>query len=401
MYIFYILTMAISFSFLFVGEQVPFWYKFVLASIWVVLYFGTEILRAKKVKGIEATYIKNYVYPLGVIVLWTMFLWIIVPPVGLELSNISRMFSNIFNLLLAVLCAVAVTKLFGKKVICYTLWAIVLSVFVNTIFSVKMYGIGTFISYLPQAVLSTDFVFGTPLYMLGRALEVQDATIATGFFIIYYLLFDRENPKNKKITYIALALVCSYIGFKRTEFIAIIITILFILIIRRFKIKIKTAIIIMGALFFVIGVGYVIVVKTNEFQIIINYIGANVNGREGIYRALSRYYSLSPFYLGKGFTYVDKVLYESIGFATHNAFIKMFAELGAIPFLVWMYWWVIGVPKRLSKRVSRNSALLVVACTMYLFLTYCIENTLSLFCVQFCFILVPFAVINDEKRLAN
>ena len=51
----------------------------------------------------------------------------------------------------------------------------------------------------------------------------------------------------------------------------------------------------------------------------------------------AKYYEFSPLYMGKGFLYVDKTMYDSIGFVAHSVIVKMFAEIGCIPFLIWIY----------------------------------------------------------------
>ncbi len=48
---------------------------------------------------------------------------------------------------------------FWKKVIKYSVWAILISILANLIYCIHLYGMGVFLQYLPQVALSTDFPF--------------------------------------------------------------------------------------------------------------------------------------------------------------------------------------------------------------------------------------------------
>ena len=393
--------MAVAFSYMFGGEQVTFWYKYLIAFGWTLAYFVPQILKTGVIKGKEATYLKAYFLPLMVIVIWTLFIWVVNPPNGLSFSNVTRLFSNIIYLALAITSAVAAVHFFGRKVIKLSVWAIAISILANAVYSVYLYGIRVFLSYLPQAVFSTEFAYGSKLYLFGMAVEVQDATLATGFFIIYFIFMDKEDLLKVRIKYIFLLILLSYIGFKRTEYYALIIIAIWVLIIKKFRISTKIAIYVTGAMFLVIGTVYTIIVKNDTFRVLITTIGTDVNGRQNIYRDLSNYYQLSLFYIGKGFTYVDKMMYDTTGFASHNAIIRMYAELGAIPCIAWIFWYVVSVPKRILKKYGKEEAFILLISTMYLFLAYCIGNAMNFYCIQYCFILIPIAISNNKVLKIN
>ena len=141
--------------------------------------------------------------------------------------------------------------------------------------------------------------------------------------------------------------------------------------------------------FIVIGIGYVIVVKYDLFKKIVSLIGIDVNGRSNLYAYLSSYYEISLFYLGKGFSYVDKHMFEATGCATHNTIIRMYAELGCIPCIMWMYWYLVKAPQRIMKIYKDEAGLMLLASTIYLFMTYCIGNSMNLYCIQYSFMLIP------------
>lgn len=398
MVLIYIISMAVAFSFYFGGDQVTFWYKYAIAAMWSISCFGFSVIKAGKIKGKDSFFIRTYVVPLLLICGWSMLIWLFHTPQPFTTGHFTRMLSNTIYLVLGVTSAISCTKIFGKDVIKYSVWAIALSVLANLIYSTSLYGIDMLLQYLPQAAGSTDFPYGSPLYNFAVCLEVQDATLATGFYILYFLFLDKDDDTKTKIQYMLLLLVSAYIGFKRTEMIAIILTAGIIWGIRQFRISEKNATRLIGFGFVCLSFAYIYVVKADVFQAIIDVVGANVTGRQNIYRILAGYYEFSPLYMGKGFTYVDKTMYDSIGFAAHNTIIKMFAELGFLGFCAWIYWYVIKIPISVANKFGREVALVTLMSTVYLFLTYCIGNSMNFYCIQYSFVLITIslAYADDE-----
>lgn len=394
----YIISMAVAFSFYFGGAQVVFWYKYLIAFLWAVSYLGVCIVRNRKIRGNSATIIKMYVYPLLMILGWSLFIFVFYSPSGVSMGNITRMISNIFYLILAITSAISTTYYFGKKVIKYSVWAIALSILANLIYCIHLYGMSIFIQYLPQAVLSTDFAYGSVLYNFASCIEVQDATLATGFYILYFILFDKEDDLKTKCLYIGLLLGCSYLGFKRTQFIAVIITGIVIWCIQKSKIEAALIIKVIGIVLLIFSFGYICIVKWDLFQMIVDRIGADVTGRQNVYRNLAKYYEVSPIYIGKGFTFVDKTMYDTTGFAAHNTIVRMYAELGFIPFIIWILWYLIRIPLKILNKFGRKISLVVIANTLYLFFTYCIGNSMNFYCIQYSFVLIMVAVISNNRK---
>ena len=397
MSVLYILSMAIAFSFYFGGSQVVFWYKYAIALVWSMGYIMTIVKRGWKIRRKDGEILAVYIFPLIMILGWTLLVWVIKPPMNLNNSNVTRMISNVIYLILAVTSAVATSRFFGKKVIKYSVWAMFISIMTNLVYCIHLYGVGVFFQYLPKAIVSTDFKYGSVLYNFGSCIEVQDATLATGFYLLYFLLFDKEDERKEKIKYVILLLICSYLGFKRTQFIALVITTILFLIIKKVKINLKQVTFVMCVAFLIFSFVYAYVVKTDQFKLVVNTIGADVTGRQNIYVNLSRYYELSLFYIGKGFTFVDKTMYDLTGFAAHNTIIRLYAELGCIPFVIWMLWYLYYIPKYYINKTGKNTALLAISCIMYLFMTYCIGNSMNFYCIQYSFILVPISVLFEKN----
>lgn len=394
--IIYIALLVVLFSGSIWGIEIPFFLKYGIGILISTLCILPQILKDKKIKGHEYFCLKTYLLPIILIVLWSFLIWIISPPENLSLSNVTRMFSNCLNLILSITVAISTIKVLGKDAVKYSVIAIAISIIINILYTISVYGIGLFLEYIPQAAFSTDFQYGSDLFNIGVQLEVQDATLAAGFYFLYFILFDEKSVKKEKIKYLLILSFCSYIGFKRTQFLSIILTICILLLMKKFKVK--NIIRIVGTTFLIFCFGYVCIVKFDIFSDIVNLLGADVTGRTNIFKWLSEYFELSILYIGKGFTYVDKTMFELTGFASHNTIVRMYAELGCIPFIIWLYWYLIKIPKKVLKKQGNTAGKITFACVLYLFLTYCIGNSMNFFCIQYSFILIQLALIYNENN---
>ena len=228
--ILYVISMTINFTYLFGGVEVTFWYRHAISLCWIVPYFAYQLLVKEKIKGREAVYIKTYVYPLICMFIWSL-LMLLLNMAGVQ--YITRMISTIIYLLTPVLCAMVCARIFGTKVIKLSAWAVVLSILINFVCSTLKFGIGILAPYLTQITTVVEFPFGSRLQRYSMALEVQDATIGIGFYILYFMFMDKEDTRKQRLFYIIMLVMCSYIGFKRTQFIALIATAIALFIIKK------------------------------------------------------------------------------------------------------------------------------------------------------------------------
>lgn len=398
----YIIALTLMFNSNTGSIQVPIFLKFTIGIVATAVFLVPDILKNKKIKGAEYVCWRNYILPIVLMIVWSLIIWTLTPPSGFNFSNITRMLSNSLLLLLSITVSIASIRVFREDAIKYSVIAILLSIILNCIDAINIYGLNLFVEYLPQALFSTNFAFNSPLYNLTLVLEVQDATLSCGFYILYFLFFDKKDSFKEKRKYIIILLLCSYIGFKRTEFIGIILTSVIILFMKKFNPK--HIIILIGMTFSILCMLYVIVVKNNMFSSIVQYLNSDVTGRTNIYSWLADYFELSLTYIGKGFTYVDKTMFELTGFASHNTIVRMYAELGCIPFIIWLYWYLLNIPLKMLKKNDKSTSLNTFACILYLFFTYCIGNSMNFICIQYSFIIVqifPMFMYEAEKNVLN
>ncbi|EHA0993353.1 hypothetical protein JJ775_000993 [Clostridium perfringens] len=391
----YLLTMAIAFTNIINGELVPFYYRYIISFIWIIIWI---ILRKGKLNKRSLYSIEIYCLPLLLILIWSFIIWIIDKPADFSFAYVNRMLSNIFYLFLTYFCAIIGVDFFGRKAIKLSALAMFLSTIINVVIVIKIYGLGMFISYIGSAFLTTDYEFGSTMYNLSVALEVQDITIASGFYIIYFLLYDKYDNKKTRAFYCLLMCLCCYIGFKRTVLIGISIALFVHYLVSIKLISFKRTVNIIGIFFVIIATIYICVIKYDLIGVLANTYDVNTMGRTTIYNWLSSYYEISPFFIGNGFCYVDKLMYESTGFATHTIFGRMFAEIGFIPFYLWLIYYLVAIPKKIFKKFGKESSFIALTMTVYLFSTYFTENTLSLYCIQYSFLLIPLASISHYVK---
>ncbi len=397
----FIISAAIAFLYYILGEQVAYWYRHVIALIWIIGCFGPIILINKKIKGRDAFYIQTYVYPILLVALWTLIVWCINPNLEVNKSYFTRMIGCIIYISTPILLAMVGARLFGKKIIKYSVIAMAISVGINFICTIKMYGMGVFIQYLPYAMTSTDLPYGSLLWNFASALEVQDVTMATGFYLIYFIFIDDEEPMKERILYIGLLFICEILGFKRTQLLALLLASSVVIVAKKCPISLRYIIKIIGVIILIISCIYIVIVKIDLFSYIVKELKVDVTGRNVIYDELKNYYELSPFFIGNGFTYVDKRMFDTTGFCTHSIIIRLYAELGCIPFIIWMYWYLIGVPKKIYRTFGKKVGLVAMGCTLYIIITYFMENTLNLFCMQYSFVVITIAIskfTNERKH---
>ncbi|URN84116.1 hypothetical protein [Acetobacterium wieringae] len=399
--IIYVLSMAVAFTYKYDGILVSFWLKYYIALAWIGIWIFFVFRRDGLLKGASLFYIKQYCVPIFLIMLWTFIVWVINRPEVFDLTYISRSVSNSLCLLLAVLSAIAACNIFKAKAIELSLYAIFISTAVNIVRALQVYGVPIFAQFLKSAFIVTDFDVMRPTFRISQMLEVHDATLACGFFLIYYLFFCPDKTK-KKWLYILGLVFCAYVGFKRVVFVGILVVFLLLFLLKKRVDKFEKIINIVGIMIGVLGFVYIIIIKIDLLHLIANYIGLDFSGRLTIYNALRKYYSLWPTFLGTGYGYINKLFEERMGLAAHSDMVRMYVELGFIPYLIWLYHYLIRVPKRILKRYGITVGRLIMAFNVYLFTTYFVGNAMSMFCIQYSFILIPVALsYRNETRENN
>lgn len=396
MKVIYVITMAIACISSFNGSTPWYYLKILIALFWTFLWV-VDILRVDgRIKAKDVFCLREYMFPPILVALWSVFVWFIAPPAEYDNSYFMRMVSNSTLLIVAVTNAIAARYFFGKKAINLTCYALILGILANLFVVIQKRGLSLFIEYLPTPLIG-DYSFGSELWALAGELEVQGPTIAIGIFLIYFVFGEKSLSKKQRIGWLGILLICLYLGFKRTSLFALAMVFCVSLLIKSGKFEFKGLVKAAGIVYVVVSFCYIIIVKTSVLNVIASSLGLDTMGRDFIYAQLNKYYEISPFFIGNGFTYVTKHLYEKTGFVAHSEIIRMYAEIGCIPFILWMYHYLVRIVNKITLAKGKEVGKMVFLITVYVFSTYYMENMLLAYAVQYSYLLIPICLLDDEK----
>lgn len=371
--IFYMITTAIAFTSNFLGINTSYYMRLSMGLLWI----GIWVVRNKGVLRTHK-FLRFVLFPWFGVFFLTLCLWIVNRPNFFNISYFTRMVSNVLYCVVAILNAYIGLELFGKDAIDMSFYSLIGSIAVNTISVWRKYGTALTALYF-KTVLFQDYKSGTAILDLAMSMEVQGATMALGLFFVYYLFSCRDKKTSTKIWYLLLSMIGLYIGFKRVVVLGVGLVVAILWMLRFKKIDMRKVLSYSCAVFFAISFGYIFVVKTDLITLIAAYFNVDMMGRTNIYRNVSHLYTLSPIYLGTGFGYAAKYMFDTTGFAVHSDILRMYIELGFVPFVFWLFYNIYSIPKKVSEMFGTDAGKICITATVYTFSTYLVENTMGLY----------------------
>ena len=344
--------------------------------------------------------------PYAVTVLWSTVIWI---SEFAELRTMTRGFFFPFYQMIAALVAFSTLYLFGKKGIWYQLAAMCLG---NTLIVAQVVARGGVSAFI-QELVTLLTTFGEVTGEMMHETEVHDLTFSFGPYAVMLALY--MEPKKMR-WWIAVAAVCFYmlVGLKRIEVGAIAIAVILCYVLKWMRDntahKIGNGFCIFAL---VLSFAYIVAIHEGLFDTL-ESMGMDTKGRDMLYRYISRQYSISPTFLGRGlgFSSVEWDLTGLIGSewrgvhqdAYHNEFVRMYVEVGFIGYFVW---YIFYLPVRLHymwKHGGKRAGILTLALSIYCMITYATDNTLYYYFINLAtFILLLDELLPDEEteRKAN
>ena len=296
------------------------------------------------------------------------------------------------------ICAIMMCLLFGKEVIKLSFWALILTIGFNFIVVFQEYGAPSMLIYLKNVFSLSQFAYGTTISNISYGLEVHDATFAMGIFLVYFIFYENA-AEEKKLLHIIVALIGSYLGFKRNELIASVVVTIVALVFIRKKSKdfLKTSQI-LGFGMFIVGMLYVALIK--NIDILPAFVKILDIARINLYHFLSGEYTISPFYLGKGYSYINQRLgiESTLLHTSHTDLVRVYIEMGIYGFGLWIWYYFVNIPRKLYRDYSETAAKFFLIGTFYVFSTYFLDNTLTLFDNQFVYFLIPLALCYNDQE---
>ncbi len=278
----------------------------------------------------------------------------------------------------------AAAYLFGEKGIHYMFWGTVIGNALITVVVLPGYAVSDIVSSVTHFLTSGGDAVG---YM--KELEIHDATFTYGFYLIYFIFFDKISSKKMKALNIAAAVFFFLLGMKRIALASLIVMLIagFVLL----KLSPRAQMFVMkSALYFALIAAfvYLISLKTNVFMKIMDQLNVDVMGRNVLYAAIDKYWRISPSYVGYGFEYVHVMMLELAESGSkafnkmvdiHNDFMRVYIEMGFFGFIGWGLYTLIFQFNRINQMCGRMTVCLFFLCEMYIFVTYLTDNTLFYF----------------------
>ena len=308
MKILYVLSMALAFSMEIDSISVPYFLKYIIAFIWIIIgafydhvegrFFTLRITRIKK------DLLKLFLIPIAVAFSYTCMIWLAGQSEHITFSNFTRLISNLGCMAIIAASAIMCTTIFGKDVLRLTFAALVFTIGFNALVVIQNYGLSPMITYITHVFQADSYEYGSTLSRVSYAMEIHDGTFAMGIFLLYFVFYEEAEMKTRLLQ-IVMALLCSYLGFKRNELIGILVVSVIAITVVRKKGKnflrtnqIVTFAVLIACFSFVLAVKYL-----DQMTLLLSVLDIY---RIRVYRFIREIYSVSPFYIGKGYSYVKR-----------------------------------------------------------------------------------------------
>ncbi len=400
MKILYVLSMALAFSMEIDSISVPYFLKYIIAFIWIIIgafydhvessFFTLRITKIKK------DLLKLFLIPIAVAFSYTCMIWIAGQSGYITFSNFARLISNLGCMAIIAASAIMCTTIFGKDVIRLTFVALVFTIGFNALVVIQNYGLPSMITYVTHVFQADSYEYGTTLSKVSYGMEIHDGTFAMGIFLLYYIFYEEANKKVRFLQ-IIMALFCSYLGFKRNELIGILVVSIIATTVVRKKGKdflrtnqIVTFFVLIACFSFVIAVKYL-----DQMTMLLSVLDIY---RIRVYRFMRGLYSISPFYIGKGYSYVNYILgnQNKLLGTSHSDLVRVYTEMGFWGFVAWIWYYFTYIPRYIYRNYSELAGKMFMMFSFYVFSTYFLDNTLTLFANQFVYYVIPIAVLYNE-----
>lgn len=376
--------------------------RYSVAAFWTLLLF-ISIFRGVKTARKRNIYFNfiRYCSPYIIIALYTIIIWSFDDAVTLR--NYTRLVSTLIYLALGYGFAGYGVLLFGKRAIDAMFYAGCVSYTLGSIIPVLIkYSFSDIISFLCSLVKGVNT-------SITDYMEVHDLTFAFGLFLIYYSFIEPENERGHKKK-IILSVIMIVLGLKRIELVAIAAVFgAYYFIIRKAK-TMKTRSSFLCVVFIIAVIGYVWIIYDGTLLRIATTYGIDFKHRLSYYDYAKQYYSFSPFFWGKGYTYFSK-LWQTMYFAgtriggygiaasLHSDVLVMFIEIGFLGCILWVYYYIKYNTMKLHGRYGILVSECYILLTMYMFLLYFTDNTSTYTITQLTYFLIPLAA--TESRISN
>ncbi|MBQ7660922.1 MAG: hypothetical protein IJS44_02570 [Clostridia bacterium] len=336
------------------------------------------------------------------IILWSVMIWILdFQSVGYIVKGISKMSFQFLNILIVI----AAGYLFEEKAAKYTFFGLALGNAVIIVLGALTTGVGAALGDMIRNILSfgaSDVVENSKFI---RAIEIHDITFVMGVYVIYFLFFC--HGEKYRYWYAAAALFLFMAGLKRIAFLSMLLAIVFAAFASRLAPKSQARLVTLASFAIVVFCYYYLsIIHSGAFTAFLEEHGIELMGREKIYDFISRFYTITPSYRGKGYEFCVQLLRSMNGTreqvvnitAVHNDILKMYVELGFFGFFVWIMWYYVYQTHWFLTRCGEAVAVCFMTINLYMLVSYMTDNNMFYYWSSMAIRLIPMSFFFDPVK---
>lgn len=403
----YIFTLCIAMFNALPDISFPWWFKYIHCVIWIFIYFYMTRVKLYDQKHYYLnqclnTIKKTFLIPYAIFILFSPLGWLLYID-STQINMITRAISSIIQFSLIVFSVVATAYIFKERLLKYTFQAIVINYTIIIIIAICKCGITDFIEtgLVPFGSAANRL---TDDLMSVKILEVHDVTFAAGFFFVYFLVWFKKIGKHKGL-YLFLSIALLYLGYKRIELVALALIVCFALFINtKSKRSIKFWNVVYSAGILTVMYIFLWLIDSGLLLTISEQYGINFMHREKTYAYMSQFFSLSPFYIGRGMAAAIRLNLQGIANGVfmvqgHSDIMLNYIDYGFWGFTLWILYCCYIVTKRMQLKYGNDIAKIWMLFTAYAFITYMTDNTAGYFAFQISYMVIIFHVIYTRKKM--
>lgn len=394
--IIYVVLFSIAFLQRLGNSTVNYFIKYAICIFWLVIiliYSNTYKIEKKEYTGKILFYLKMFIVPVIFIGVYSLSLYIFR---AAEFRTFGRFISEITTMTLTVVVAFATLYVFGKRTLKYTILAIISSFLIVILYNWFNFGFDVFINVFKVLFDSTN---------VHNVFEVHDLTFAAGLVMISYLFFSDKLQKREFFVVLSMTIII-LMGFKRIQFLSIVLILAYILILKLFNYKYKNIIYKLTGYLTVLGCYiYVYIIKSGILNKLVIDYNLNTMGRNDFYNWISKHFEFNIIYPGIGLGATSKMMQLDTNWpiaTIHSDILRIFVEIGFIAFGVWAIYYLIYCYNRILNKYNIRNAEHYLVLTLYLFILHFTDNTINYFVTQYTYIiLVVVNTINNKDNVKN
>lgn len=294
------------------------------------------------------------------------------------------------NQILAFAIPIAAVYLFGSKTIDLIFYSCLVSMAFVVPFIMLLCG--------PSSIFGPIYSLFDPMAL--NPFETSQFTFTASYLCVYYCCIDKRKSTGKALG----SLLMCFMGFKRIVLLAFCFAFLLDAVLKRLSFDIRKSTYI--AIMTLVGIGcfaFVALMFSGFIENVMSLLSINVMGRNYYWQVAIDNSVFSLAYLGQGVNTLQKLLtttysYLHVG-GVHCDILKMYFELGFIGFVLWLYYYLLYLPKWLLGKGATCTFEAYALITIFQFVLFVTDNVDIYLGSQLVYCAIPLVLWMNEVNL--